>query len=241
VGVVDASGALLPPAQNIIDVLFAHTDSDGELAMPRFLARKFWEYFAYPSPSKARVDEIAGPFIAGGFVIADLLRAMFLHDDFYSAEAKSSSVKNPCEFAFSALRATRASTNGKPLPDHLANMGMALFDPPTVNGWDNGLAWLSSGQFLGRFEFAQALAAARSGDLKLSPTRLFDRSAVSADEVVDELLVALGIAAQVPADARQALIDYFAGATNFFDSQVIEQKVRGAIALMLDLPEFQVH
>jgi uncharacterized protein (DUF1800 family) len=191
--------------------------------------------------SKTRIDEVTGPFIAGGFVIADLLRAIFLHDDFYSDEAKSQSVKNPCEFAFSAIRATRASTNGKPLPAHLANMGMDLFDPPTVNGWNNGLAWLSSGQFLGRFEFAQTLAAGRAGDLKMSPARLFDRSAITAGAVVDDLLSKLGIAAQVPPDARQALVDYFEGATNFYDPTVIEKKVRGAIALMLDLPEFQIH
>jgi uncharacterized protein (DUF1800 family) len=240
-GVVDASGNLLPPATNVIDVLFAHTDTDGELAMPRFIGKKLWEYFAYPNPTKARIDEITGPFISGGFMIRDLLRAIFLHDDFYSDEAKSQTVKNPCEFAFHAIRATKASTNAKTLPDHLGNMGMDLFDPPTVNGWNNGLAWLSSGQFLARFEFAQALAAGRSGDLKMSPTRLFDRSATTADAVVDELLGKLGIAAQVPADARQALIDYFGGATNFYDPTVVEQKVRGAIALMLDLPEFQVH
>ena len=94
------------PATNIIDILFARTDSDGELAMPRYLAKKFWEYFAYPNPTKARVDELTGPFIAGGFFIRDLLRSIFLHDDFYSAEAKSQSVKNPCEFAFHAIRAT---------------------------------------------------------------------------------------------------------------------------------------
>jgi uncharacterized protein (DUF1800 family) len=240
-GVVESAGDLLPPATNVIDVLFAATDTDGELIMPRYLGKKFWEYFAYPNPTKARVDELTGPFIAGGFVIADLLRTIFMHDDFYSPEAKSQSVKNPCEFAFHAIRSTRATTNAKPLPDHLANMGMDLFDPPTVNGWNNGLAWLSSGQFLGRFEFAQALAAGRSGDLKLSPTRLFDRSATSADQVVDELLGKLGIAAYVPPDARQALIDYFGGATNFYDPTVIEQKVRSAIALMLDLPEFQIH
>jgi uncharacterized protein (DUF1800 family) len=240
-GVVDGAGVLLPPATNVIDVLFAATDSDSELTMPRFLAKKLWEYFAYPNPTKALVDELTGPFIAGGFVIADLLRSIFMHDEFYGAEAKSQSVKNPCEFAFHAIRATRASTNAKPLPDHLANMGMDLFEPPTVNGWNNGLAWLSSGQFLGRFEFAQALAAGRGGDLKMSPTRLFDRSATSADQVVDELLAKLQIAAYVPADARQALIDYFGGATNFYDPTVVEQKVRGAIALMLDLPEFQIH
>ncbi|MCC6850286.1 MAG: DUF1800 domain-containing protein, partial [Deltaproteobacteria bacterium] len=187
-GVVDAAGTLLPPATNVLDVLFARTDSDGELAMPRFLARKLWEYFAYPNPTKARVDEVTGPFIAGGFVIRDLLRSIFLHDDFYSAEAKSQTVKNPCEFAFHAIRATRASTNAKTLPDHLGDMGMDLFEPPGVNGWNNGLAWLSSGQFLARFEFAQTLAAGRSGDLKLTPTKLFDRSATSAAPVVDELL-----------------------------------------------------
>ncbi len=239
-GVVDANGDLLQ-TNNVIDVLFATTDTDSELTMPRYLARKLWEYFAYPNPTTVLVDQLTGPFIAGGFVIADLLRSIFMHDDFYSAEAKSQSVKNPCEFAFHAIRATRTSTNAKTLPDHLGNMGMDLFDPPSVNGWNNGLAWLSSGQFLARFEFAQALAAGRTGDLKLSPTKLFDRSATSADPVVDELLAKLGIAAQVPPDARQALVDYFGGATNFYDQTVVEQKVRSAIALMLDLPEFQVH
>ncbi|MCC6767301.1 MAG: DUF1800 domain-containing protein, partial [Deltaproteobacteria bacterium] len=187
-GVVDASGTLLPPATNVLDVLFARTDSDGALTMPRFLAKKLWEYFAYPSPTKTRIDEVTGPFITGGFVIRDLLRSIFLHDDFYSDAAKSQTVKNPCEFAFHAIRATRASTNAKTLPDHLGDMGMNLFEPPGVNGWNNGLAWLSSGQFLARFEFAQTLAAGRSGDLKLTPTKLFDRSATSAAPVVDELL-----------------------------------------------------
>lgn len=240
-GVVDAAGVLLPPAQNVIDVLFSTTDTDAELTMPRYLAKKLWEYFAYPNPTKARVDELTGPFIAGGFVISDLLRSIFMHDDFYSAEAKSQSVKNPCEFAFHAIRATRASTNAKTLPDSLADMGMDLFNPPSVNGWNNGLAWLSSGQFLARFEFAQTLAAGRTGDLKMSPTRLFDRSATDAGMVVDELLGTLGIASHVPPDARQALVDYFGGATNFYDPTVVEQKVRGVIALMLDLPEFQIH
>lgn len=240
-GVVDANGAVLPPATNVIDVLFAATDSDGALTMPRFLAKKLWEYFAYPNPPKALVDELTGPFIAGGFVVRDLLRSIFLHDEFYSDEAKTQTVKNPCEFAFSAIRATRASTNAKSLPAALADMGMDLFEPPTVNGWNNGLAWLSSGQFLARFEFAQALAAGRSGELKLNPMRLVDRSATDAGAVVDQLLAVLGIAAHVPADVRHALVDYFAGATNFYDPTVVETKVRGAIALMLDLPEFQLH
>src|SRR6185503_8255701 len=106
------------------------------------------EYFAYPAPSKALLDELTAPFIASGFVIRELLRAIFMHDEFYSDAAKTSSVKNPCEFAFHAIRALKAKTNAETLPSLLAAMGMDLFDPPSVNGWNNGLAWLSSGQFL---------------------------------------------------------------------------------------------
>lgn len=243
-GFEDANGPL-PPSSNVIDVLFAHRDSDGELTMPRFLARKLWEYFAYPNPSKALVDEIAAPFIAGGFLVKDLLRAMFLHDEFYSDQAKTSSVKNPVEYALSAMRATKASSNYSQIPAMLDAMGMDLFDPPSVNGWSNGLSWLSTGQFLNRFEFAQALAAGRDiKAIKMKPTQIFDDDATSADQVVDELLGVFGIAARVPAGARQALIDYLndpAPPVSFSDPTVIEKKVRGVIALILQLPEFHIH
>lgn len=246
-GLVDATGTLLPPATNVIDILFTHRDSDGALTMPRFLGKKLWEYFAYPNPSKALIDEITADFIANpsgdpkGFVVRDLLRSMFLHDEFYGDQAKRSSVKNPCEFAFHAIRALKAKTNGKTLPDQLEAMGMELFNPPGVNGWANGLPWLSSGLFLERINFAQALAAGRGSDLKLVPAKVIDRRLVSASDVVDQLLDKLGVSAHVPAGARQALVDYFEGATNFFDLDTLERKVRGAVAIALSLPEFQIH
>jgi uncharacterized protein (DUF1800 family) len=246
-GVVDPAGVLLPPATNAIDALFAHRDSDGQLTMPRFLAKKLWEWFAYPNPSKTLVDEIAAPFIANptgdpkGFVIRDLLRTIFMHDEFYSAQAKTSSVKNPCEFAFHAIRAFKARTNGKTLPDHLEAMGMDLFDPPGVNGWNHGLPWVASGLFLARIRFAQALAAGRDSELKLVPIKIIDRTSSDAGDVVDQLLARIGVAAHVPPGARQALVDYFEGATNFLDLDTLERKVRGAVVLALSLPEFQVH
>jgi uncharacterized protein (DUF1800 family) len=246
-GLVDAGGVLLPPATNVIDILFTHEDSDGALTMPRFLGKKLWEWFAYPNPSKTLVDEITATFIANpsgdpkGFVIRDLLRAIFMHDEFYSAQAKTSSVKNPCEFAFHAIRAVKGKTNAKELPDHLEAMGMDLFDPPGVNGWNHGLPWVSSGQFLARMKFAQALAAGRDSAFKITPSRVIDRSSVDAGDVVDQILARLGVTAYLPTGARQALVDYFEGATNFYDVDTLERKVRGAVMLALSLPEFQLH
>lgn len=244
-GFEDENGVPFSPETNVIDVLFGHRDTDGELTMPRFLAKKLWEYFAYPSPSKALIDEIAAPFIAGGFVIKDLLRAIFLHDEFYGEQAKTSSVKNPAEYALSAMRATRATSNYSQIPIYLEAMGMDLFDPPSVNGWSSGLSWLSTGQFLNRFEFAQTLAAGRDVKaIKMQPRQIFDDDAPDAAAVVDELLGVFGIAARVPAGARQELIDYLndpAPPVSFSDTTVIEKKVRGVIALILQLPEFHIH
>ncbi len=230
----------------MVDILFSHRDSDGELTVPRFLGKKLWEYFAYPNPSKALIDEIVAPFIAGGFVIADLLRAIFLHDEFYSDQAKSSSVKNPVEFALSTMRACKVSTNYSQIPLQLEQMGMELFNPPSVAGWSNGLAWLSTGQMLNRFDFAQIFAAGRDTKvIKLNPKLLYDSKATSADQVVDDLLAVFGtLAARIPADARQALIDYVNTPTpplSFADPAVIEKKVRGVIGLILQLPEFHIH
>ena len=73
------------------------------------------------------------------------------------------------------------------------------------------------------------------------PTKVIDRNSTNADDVTDEILAKLGMTAYVPAGARQALIDYFEGATSFIDVDTLERKVRGAIMLALSLPEFQVH
>jgi uncharacterized protein (DUF1800 family) len=246
-GLVDAAGTPLPPSQNVVDVLFQHEDSDGTRTMPRYLAKKLWEYFAYPfaassltlAQQKARLDALTADFIAGGFVIADLLRAIFLHDDFYSPLAKAATVKNPCEYAIQAIRAFKARTDASTLPGHLEAMGMNLLDPPGVNGWSNGLPWVSSGQFLARLEFAQALAAGRDRTLKLVSSRLVDRDATTSAQVIDDLLARLRLT--VPAGVRAELVAYLGTfATPDLDTW-IERKVRGAIMLMLALPEAHIH
>ncbi len=247
-GVEDAAGPL-PPERNVIDILFSHRDSDGALTMPRFLGRKLWEFFAYPNPSEQRIDEVTADFISGGFVIRDLLRSIFLHDDFYGDAAKSSTVKNPCEFLFCALRALEARTSFDQVPDALAQLGMALFEPPSVNGWRQGLAWLSSGLFLSRWAVGQAIAAGRDRRVvKLVLRKLFDEDAPDVEAVVDGLLARLGIAAApagpTPAGTRQALIAYmndWPTAPDLRDPTCQETKVRGLVALLLELPEFHLH
>ena len=54
-------------------VLFTHTDSEGRPTAARFIAKKLWEWFAYPGPSLALVDELAHDFVAANYEIAPLV------------------------------------------------------------------------------------------------------------------------------------------------------------------------
>ena len=67
------------------------------------------------------------------------------------------------------------------------------------------------------------------------------KTATSAAEVVDAILKRLQIQTAVPVDARAALITYLDGETDFRDPVVLDTKVRGAVALILQMPEVQVH
>jgi uncharacterized protein (DUF1800 family) len=40
----------------------------------------------------------------------------------------------------------------------LTNMGQQLFEPPDVNGWEQGPAWISTSSMLARMNFASTLA-----------------------------------------------------------------------------------
>ena len=117
---------------------------------------------------------------------------------------------------------------------------MALFDPPAVEGWNRGEEWLSAGLVQRRLEFVQALAAGRSGKTyALAPKKLFDLKSTSAAALVDALLAKLDVAPS--AAARQALVDYVAGGDGLAPKERIERTLRGAVALALSLPEYQLH
>src|SRR4029453_14227362 len=72
-GVENARGTPFPPNLNVIDILLTHTDTEGRPTTGRFIAKKLWEWFAYPGPDLALVDELADQFVGAGHQIRPLL------------------------------------------------------------------------------------------------------------------------------------------------------------------------
>jgi uncharacterized protein (DUF1800 family) len=240
-GVEDADGNPFPPNLNVIDILFTHTDSDGRPTAARFVAKKLWEWFAHPQPDVSLVDELADVFVAAGYEIRALVQAILTHDAFYSEQAMSSTAKTPVDFALQTILALGVQTSMEELTGVLDRMGMSLFDPPSVNGWNHSEAWLATSRYRERFTLAQAIAAGRSKkEYKLRPEKLLDPTAATSGEIVDGLLARLGVR-NVPAASRQALIDYVDGGLALGDDEWLEIKFRGLLVLILTLPEFQLH
>ncbi len=235
-GVENEDGTPFPPEVNVLDALFAHRDARGRPTLARFLVRKLWAWFAAPEAEDAIVTELAQRFVDSGYVVSELLRALLTHDAFYGEAARSSTVKNPVEFALGALLALGVKTNWRQLPRRLAEMGMNLFDPPGVEGWEQGSAWLATSRYLARMRLAQAVASGRSGKDGFTFRPAVPDAATPAS-LVDAALAQLGL--EVSAQTRERLVDYVGGGS-FGTQSWYERKLRGLYALLLSLPEYQV-
>jgi uncharacterized protein (DUF1800 family) len=238
-GVEAEDGTPFPPERNVIDILFEHRDSDGRPTIARFVSRKLWESFAYPNPDLVLVDELADVFVASNYVISDLLTAILTHDEFYSARARSAVVRDPVEFVRGTMVALGVRSNMKEVPGVLRDMGMELFNPPGVEGWNQGDTWLSSSRYLARLHFAQDIASSRTArdGYRFQPEKLLDRQSTTSSEIVEDLLRRLQVT--VPLGTYQTLVTYL-GNADLDDENWVEQKLRGLFVLLLSLPEFQV-
>jgi uncharacterized protein (DUF1800 family) len=242
-GVEDADGNPFPANINAIDILFTHTDSDGRPTTARFISRKLWEWFAYPDPAVSLIDELADVFVAANYELRPLVRAILVHDEFYSEQAMSSTAKHPVDFANQMITQLAPKSSFELLPRDLDRMGMDLFNPPGVNGWNHSDSWLATARYRERFFLAQRVAGGRDkreGRYKTLVSKLLDPAVTDTGAIVDGLLTFFG-ARNVPAATRQELIDYLNGGLALSDEDWLEIKFRGVLVLILTLPEFQVH
>jgi uncharacterized protein (DUF1800 family) len=236
-GVEHPDGTPFASGTNVLETLFSHRDSQGRPTLARFLVRKLWAWFATPEVDDTLVDELSEVFVASDYDIGALLQVLLTHDAFYSEEARTSTTKMPVEFVMQASLALGAKPNLKEMWRSLREMGMELLDPPGVEGWQHGAAWIATSRYLARLQLAQSLASGRGGkDLFRFKPKLPKDASVSG--LVDDALGRLGL--EVSDTTRQQLIAHL-GEGEFGSEEWYEMKYRGLFALLLSLPEFQVH
>ncbi len=245
----------------VTEIIFQHTDSDGQNTVARRTIYRMLEYFCYAAPDKTTVDEIiADSSFDATWDIAEAIRAIVHHDAFYatmeaqpfSASTKKS-IKWPVDLVVGTLRMLKLKPQGKDLVhrggeyltlfDHTLNMGQTIGNPPSVFGWDWEEAWISSSTLLARYTFIRDIADMRySGRFK--PEKLVDKDLTDPGAIADATIEALGLTGQFTSAERDEFIDYLSdnGATTSLDLNdydVRNTKLHGVFALVMQSPAFQ--
>jgi uncharacterized protein (DUF1800 family) len=142
-----------------------------------WLARQLVRWFISDTakPSDALLAPLAKQLTAESSIskgVEMLLRSNL----FFSAEAYRQKVKSPVALALGIIRPLEGTTGTLRLAADLAQLGQELYEPPTIQGWAGGLAWINPLTLLGRAKLAEALLAVSGAyDGKLDPAAVATR------------------------------------------------------------------
>ncbi|MCH8184761.1 MAG: DUF1800 domain-containing protein [Chloroflexi bacterium] len=225
-------------------------------AAARFLSTRLFQFFGADEidddEKRQVVDSMMRSYFESGYEVRSVLRTLFSSSWFKSERARFTRVKGPAELVVGAIRVAgsyRTPTLGvQQVANQIGFMGQGLLQPPTVEGWHEGVEWIDSGSLVERVNFVareisdvsqpgvraliDRLASAQDGDL-LSPESLVDRCL--------DLLGPL----EASEDTRASLVEYASrlGDIDLKDRErngEAEQRVSNMLRLVASTREFQL-
>jgi uncharacterized protein (DUF1800 family) len=231
-------------APDAIRIILSAADAQGTIS-GRFLARKLWEFFAYPDPPDFVVQDLASVYVSSDHSIRAVLDALFRHPEFYEPHARGTLVRSPVEYAVAVLRQLQAQTDMSAPANNLTAMGQFLFNPVDARGWEGGLSWMNTGTVFARASFVNGIVNNRgSAGTRIDLSALLaNRSTATAADLVTALADRFDLSGAAP--QSRAVWEQYAdakadGSRGYYQSTsaVLDQKARGLIHLMLTSPDF---
>lgn len=206
-------------------------------ACPRFLARKFWEFYVGPRMEEELLDLLAERWRQNDLDVTWLLRTMLGCRAFHDTIMVHAVVKSPVDLVVGTMR----SLGGRPDPHFLEvaceKMGQILFEPPGVQGWAGGEAWVHTAAWIERTRFAADVSAGRHDYLRKAPLGQLFPSARRAvlEHGLDDMLKAL-IPGGIAPSRRRALL----GTLDSLGQAPAERQFEEMAYAILCLPEYHL-
>jgi uncharacterized protein (DUF1800 family) len=228
-------------ADDVIDLLLQQP------ATAEFMARKLLRFFAEPDPPAEIVAEAAQTLVRSQFHVKWLLRDLFMSQYFYSERCLRRRIASPVEYVVGALRMLEMQMPADQLIYFLEQMGQRLLAPPNVKGWDGEAAWIDTGTWAARQQFARMLAAQTDTNPLgpvFDPWRLVPVEMTEPRAVVKRLSDVL-MPGELPAEARRGLTSFLVATDDGPQPELFRedesfrgQKIREAVTVVIALPEF---
>ena len=117
-----------------------------------FLAGKLYRLFvADETPiDDAMLEPVARRLREENWEIAPAVRMMLLSRMFLGEEAIGKKIRSPVDLMIGLLRTWNGTCDFGAVATSLLEMGMGLFFPPSVKGWDGGRTWINASTLLAR-------------------------------------------------------------------------------------------
>ena len=162
-------------------------------ATGHWLAQRLVRWFISDTaqPSEALLAPLAKQLTGEGNT-AKGVEMLLRSNLFFSAEAYRQKVRSPVELALGIIRPLEGTTGTMQLAADLARLGQELYEPPSIQGWAGGLAWINSLTLLGRAKLAEALLAESGAyEGKLDPAAVASRHGHPAKDGAGQFLIEL--------------------------------------------------
>lgn len=236
---------------DVLDVLCKHPGT------AKYIAKKAWEYFAYENVEADTLERLSRTFLDSGLQVKSLVRAIMTDEQFYSARAIGTRFKSPVDYCVGTARAigvqkleradaSRPVPFGSLLKVATRDMGMALLEPPDVNGWPSGPEWISSATMAKRISWARLLFLGEQQSLTRNRRRAPPFTAreffqaATPEELGRELIRVLG-AKTTPAQEQVVVSAAITASNGPLTDQNFNAVAAQATAVLFAMPEFQLH
>jgi uncharacterized protein (DUF1800 family) len=222
-------------------------------ATARFISRRLFQFFAaddIDAEGEQVVQGMMRSYFDSGYEIRAVLRTLF-HSDYFKSKARYARVKGPVELLVGALRLAgsyrKPTLGAHQLAYQTFYMGQGLLQPPSVEGWHEGLEWIDSGSLLERLNFiAKELSNVSNPGVQAIIDRLAaeDGGTLTPAQLVDQCLDLMG-PLTVDDETRAALVAF---ATTEGDlhlkgrqpGDASEQRVGNLLRMIVSTREFQL-
>ena len=149
--------------EDIIDIICKQP------ATAKFISRHLYDFFVADEPPVPQwpytpprdpeaIEILSKAYFESGYNIGAMLRALFNSDFFKNESARFARIKNPIEMAVGAFRfsgnITRPSYEIGDVAEQCLFMNQGPMQPPSVEGWHEGVEWIDSGTLVERVNFA---------------------------------------------------------------------------------------
>jgi uncharacterized protein (DUF1800 family) len=203
----------------------------------KHLCRRLYRWFVSESANADDdlIDRLAAELRATNYSIEHVVGIILRSRRFFSSAAYRQRVKSPVEFCVGTIRQLEPPRTPNLLT--LAAMscdrqGQILFDPPSVNGWEGGRAWLNSNGVLTRMNWIGELLGgnAKAALPAYDPEQWAKANEVALPKAIDSLCELL-LQDDVSEATRSQAQELANGSP---------QKPTGALQVLLQAPEYHL-